>query len=569
MRSLLICLLLPVCLIPSPACCFLGTIQEICPDTYLSEDADEYLVITPCAGVSRYTLTDGEGEISFSGPFNPDSSVTIAREASAYYAVHGRYPDYEIYNTLPEVPDVSLIKRFQLANTGDDLTLYADGKVTDQVFWPQDFVCRRGQVHYRDSSGEWDPRVLLIGQSRLSPKKVSGVSGTVFVSPDCGRDMLLGVILDAEEEILVNVYESTDTGIADALCSARSRGVMVSVLIEGGPVGGIPEEEKVVISRLQSCNIPVTQMGTVADSHAPYRYDHAKYIVADNRTVLVTSENFTNHSLPPAGTTGNRGWGIVMHDSRIAAYYRDLFFLDRNGPGVSEIPDTTYRDREEAVALLSARKYTPRFAPLSFTNASVSVVVSPDTSSLVTRMIDDAETSVCIEQAYIRQMPDGSPNPYLLAAIDAARRGVVVQILLDSYWYNVSGESDNDEMVSLINALGKEENIPIHAKCIDLASTGLLKIHTKGVIVDKKRVLISSINWNENSPTFNRETGIIIDNPDVGAYYSFSFSTDWEGTGPVEYTETQDGPDPLKITLLILIICSLVFIGIIRRKRFR
>jgi len=542
-------------------------IQEVCPDTYLPEDADEYVIISGSPDVITYALTDGEGTISFPGPFPEKSRITVAREAASYYSVYEEYPDFEIINTVPGIPDVSATQSFRLANTGDELTLLTDGLVTDRISWPNDFCCRRGQIHFRDVNGEWDSRVLMIGQSRLNPVQADKVSGVAFLSPDCSREVLLTVIRDAKEELLVNVYEFTDLEIADSLCAAHARGVSVSVLIEGGPVGGVSDEEKNVIFRLLSCGITVWQMGTVSESHAPYRYDHAKYIVADAHHVLVTSENFTRHSLPPAGIVGNRGWGLLLDDNTIAAYYRELFRQDSSGPGISSI-----LGEEHVPVPFCNQTYQPRFFPLSFTNATISIVVSPDTSSMVTDMINTAEESVFIEQAYIKKMPDGSLHPYLSAAIDAARRGVTVRVLLDSYWYNIEGAFDNDEMVSLLNTIKMDEDLLLEARCIDLASTNLLKVHTKGVVVDKHKVLVSSINWNENSPTFNRETGIIIDHPDVGAYYAFAFQSDWDGTGAggtVPGQGNKKDQDPVRLAALGIVILLLLVLLVVRKRRYR
>jgi len=41
-------------------------------------------------------------------------------------------------------------------------------------------------------------------------------------------------------------------------------------------------------------------------------------------------------------------------------------------------------------------------------------------------------------------------------------------VLLDSYWFNIEDEKDNDEMVSLINRIGISEHIPLEARCADL-----------------------------------------------------------------------------------------------------
>jgi phosphatidylserine/phosphatidylglycerophosphate/cardiolipin synthase-like enzyme len=43
------------------------------------------------------------------------------------------------------------------------------------------------------------------------------------------------------------------------------------------------------------------------------------------------------------------------------------------------------------------------------------------------------------------------------------------------------------------------------------------------MIVDNKSVLISSINWNENSFTKNREIGVIIESYEVAKYYADVF----------------------------------------------
>jgi len=47
------------------------------------------------------------------------------------------------------------------------------------------------------------------------------------------------------------------------------------------------------------------------------------------------------------------------------------------------------------------------------------------------------------------------------------------------------------------------------------------------VIVDRSQVLISSINWNENSAINNREAGLIIENEDVAEFYTDIFFYDW------------------------------------------
>jgi phosphatidylserine/phosphatidylglycerophosphate/cardiolipin synthase-like enzyme len=211
---------------------------------------------------------------------------------------------------------------------------------------------------------------------------------------------------------------------------------------------------------------------------------------------------------------------------------------------------------------MSSGKYIAEFPPGYFSNASVLPIISPDTSSQIIEMINSAERSIEIEQAYIANETTYSLNPYLSAAINASRRGVHVRVLLDSYWYNIEDETDNDEMVALINHIGLYEHIPLEARCADLSTSGIEKIHNKGVIVDDQYVLVSSINWNSNSPNFNREAGVIIDHPGVARYFLDVFEDDWNSTAKLPADKT----DYLKIAVAGVVLVILILLYYHRQK---
>jgi phosphatidylserine/phosphatidylglycerophosphate/cardiolipin synthase-like enzyme len=206
-------------------------------------------------------------------------------------------------------------------------------------------------------------------------------------------------------------------------------------------------------------------------------------------------------------------------------------------------------------------KHTNEFPPGFFTGATVRPVISPDTSDQITSLINSAERSIEIEQAYITNETPVSLNPYLSAAINASRRGVHVRVLLDSYWFNIEDEKDNDEMVSLINRIGLSEHIPLEARCADLERIGVDKIHNKGVIVDNQYVLVSSINWNSVSPNFNREAGVIIDHPGVAGYFLEVFEDDWSISSKTPKIPT----DFLKLGVMVMVLVILLIIYFHRR----
>jgi PKD repeat protein len=122
-------------------------------------------------------------------------------------------------------------------------------------------------------------------------------------------------------------------------------------------------------------------------------------------------------------------------------------------------------------------------------------------------------------------------NLYLRAAIDAAeKRQVHVRILLSSlYAYPDDPELDNYDTYIYINDYASRHNITeyLEARLVDYYRLELSKIHNKGMIVDGNRTLISSINWNRNSVTQNREIGVIIESEEVACYFTQIFVWDW------------------------------------------
>jgi len=531
-------------------------IVEFCPDPYLYDDVDEFLVISGTGSLDGITISDGKGGFRFPPGTKINGLLTVARSGTAFEQSYGKYPDFEWLDYSQDVPNVINGAPLRMANSKDALMLYEDGILVQKVAWPDDVKPREGQIHYLEK-GVWDPRPLMIGQSRFTPAVFRNVSVTTFVSPDCSSEVFTYAVNRASDEVLVNVYEFSSPALGELLIEAKVRGVDVRVLVEGGPVGGISPEEKSLLWKMSERGIPVNAMVSRAKDPAPYRYDHAKYVVIDRQATLVTSENFKYSGFPLPGMSSNRGWGVYLEDPALADYFSTVYLLDSHGKSV-----TAYAGTPGNPEPLPEEKYTVEFGPGYFTGATVRPVIAPDTSNEITDLINSAERSIEIEQAYITNETPDSLNPYLSAAINASRRGVHVRVLLDSYWYNIEDEKDNDEMVALINRIGSSEHIPLEARCADLQMNQIKQIHNKGVIVDDSRVLVSSINWNSNSPNFNREAGVIIDHPGVARYFLEVFEDDWNPSikSPVMKT------DYLKFVMVAVVIAVLLIIYYRRRR---
>jgi cardiolipin synthase len=537
--------------------CSAVRIIEFCPDPYLPDDADEYLVLSGTGSLDGIAVSDGKEGFRFPSGTTINGTLTIARNAAAFETTHGRLPDYEWYDNSPRVPDVISGDKLRMANTRDRLMLYDNSVLVQAVSWPEDVKPREGQVHYLEA-GLWDRRPLFIGQSRFSPHTYENVTVTTFVSPDSSHEVFLQAIASANRTIHLNAYEFTSPALSGPLIDAHRRGVDVQILLEGGPVGGISTEEKGLIWTVNQSGIPVYHMATMGEQKAPYRFDHAKYIAVDGRAVLVTSENFKSSGFPVGGMRGNRGWGVYIEDTGLSAYFEDVFLSDFRG--INSVPIHGTPGSPESP---SAVPYAIEFSAQRFSGATVTPVISPDTSYLIQDLLNNAQETIDIEQAYITNESATTLNPYLGAAINASRRGVNVRVLLDSYWYNIEDTRDNDEMAALINGIAVAEGLPLEGRCADIESNNLEKIHNKGVIVDDKSVLVSSINWNTNSPNFNREAGVIIEHPAVARYFKDVFEDDWQ---PVRL-KTSQKLDYLKIAGLIAVILCLVIIYTWRQQR--
>lgn len=547
-RLLVLLFLLVLCI--SPASGFV--LAEFCPDGYAAGDGDEYLILEGSGSLSGWTVFDGEGSLTFPAGAVSSGRVVVARSAEAFFAIHGTLPDYEILESSA-VKNVLQTGRFQMANTGDDLSLLHLGEVIQTVSWPGELSSSNGRVHvYTD--GVWDDRIYKIGQSRFSPETFTADSVTLFVSPDSSYEAVSGVIREASETLLISMYEFTHAEIAREIADAAKRGVDVTLLLEGGPVGGISDEEKGVMDYLAGRGVSILTIESEGSIPARYRYLHAKYLVADGYSTIILSENFKPSGIPLPGTRGNRGWGAVIRDEETAEYFAEVFAADLGGidmypyvPGDEPLP-----------APWSDEKIVPHFAGMTLYDVSITPVISPDTSSLVFDLIRSAHRTVDLQQAYISPYQDGE-NIWMAAVLGAADRGASVRVMLDGMYYNTADDADNDELAAALNRYGGD----VSARLL-LPGAHLTKLHNKGMIVDGEHVLISSINWNFNSPNNNREAGVIIHSREAAGYYTAVFSADWNGEYEKDPVSAGLGFD---LRLLLAGGIVILLIGIVIRRR--
>jgi phosphatidylserine/phosphatidylglycerophosphate/cardiolipin synthase-like enzyme len=495
-------------------------IVGVYPDPVVHGDDGEFVVLAVPDGANRslYRLTDGESTVEV--PDTDPGRVTLAFRGTRPAELDGRDP-------------IAMGEGLRLANAGEVLRLRRNGTVVDELRYGD---TREG--HLLVSTGESDQWRALGATDRSI---ISGGPGSVraFVLPDAG-ELPVQELRRAEKRIRLAGYTLASEGVTDALIRAHRRNVSVSVLVDAEPVGGMSRRQVQRLNALARAGIEVRAIG---GPRARYRFHHAKYAVIDDRA-LVTTENWK-----PSGTGGhsNRGWGVLTNQSAIVEGLAETFAADTGWTDAR--PWRVVRADVEAVeAPVATGRFPERHAPTSVPVARTELVLAPETAEgRVRRLLGNATESIWIEQPSV----GGLRQPFVNASIAAARRGVTVRFLLGSAWYN---EEENRRIAERLRTIEDREDLDLAVRLANPRGR-FDSIHAKGVVVDGDRVLLGSLNWNNNSARHNREVALVLHGEAVGAYYQSVIRGDWEG-----------GATRLLIGIALAVLIAAVGAGLVARR---
>ncbi len=601
--------------IPGPAV----RIQEVYPDTYLVDDPDEYVALfnsgALAVDISGWTLSDDEGVgldsdgtvmVPKGSIVKPGGMFFIARDHQCFIQQNGHRPDLSMSNC--SISSMVLVCQgdMRLSNKGDSLVLRdTSGSVVDSVlygasdplpngggFYPLGCwsggpaplsgwgnVLHREQRTYGRPSSDTGTREDWMGlrprgpgQSRFGPFPESEVKSiSTGYCPDSGSDLLSSLIAGTGRSLDVNVYELTSEWVTTALVGAVARGVEVRITIEGSPVGGRTYGSDLRTNELLLAGAQVRYMVTDVSKglRDRYSFNHAKYMISDGRTVLISSDNFKDSSFPPpilnGDCSGTRGWVMLLESVPLSEQLAKVFEEDWNGPdmvdgrmvvGEMTVPEggsvPSANLRGEGLHIFRGSTVDE--------SAKATLMISPDHISLegnpLLQAIDRAEREVLVEalsmdidylvmganaskvRAYHGIAIQGAdwPNPYVTALLEAAKRGVDVKVLLDGSDFNGDSIPDNQYCAEkLLEAAGSMDlsgnfSVRLHpAERTDLERKIDL-VHNKGIIIDSKMVWTSSFNIGPTSALKNREVGVLVTSEKVSGLFRSVFMFDWGGT---------------------------------------
>ena len=149
----------------------------------------------------------------------------------------------------------------------------------------------------------------------------------------------------------------------------------------------------------------------------------------------------------------------------------------------------------------------------------ITPLLTPDPgvyTKAVKELIDDAAQTLYMQFQYIELPRETNATSQAFvdlveAVIARQRAGVDVRIIMSEF-----------EKVGYLEQLqGIGLNVVDDVKIQS-------NVHNKGIVVDGKRVLVSSQNWSTDGTLYNRDAGVIIDSEPAAKYFEQIFLHDWQ-----------------------------------------
>ena len=470
-------------------------LYEVSPYSYSGAKMDYVCIVNPSnykVNLSGYFLTDFEGYLKLKGTIAPHEKLYVAENKSSFLKFFGFLPTWE-YDEL------KFNGTFSLANAGDEVAIWKDNSVVDIVTYgnsnyhgygwhgssiniTQGHILRRIGTVDTNTSEDWT-NYHRIGQSDFS--EISEKSNIeIFTYPD-DYEELFRFVKNAKRELCMEFYTFSSEKFENEIEEKLKEGVQVKILLEGSPVGGISEGEKRAVENIYEHGGEIYFMENDNGRHNRYSFVHSKFIVRDNSSLLISTENPDEKSISPCG---NRGFGVIVRDEKVAEYALRVFHDD-----IKEVQDIVkyggwFHVGEEENMPIEVRDR--EFKPINLTSP-ISLVLAPDYSLQKFDEFVSSERRIDVEALYIKD--------YALNKIYPKSRRILVQYPQDGY--------------SMKEFNGEKELINI--------------LHGKALIGNSS-VFVGSINFCYYSLTKNRELSIIVHSQKAVNYFEKIMNVDWE-----------------------------------------
>lgn len=356
--------------------------------------------------------------------------------------------------------------------------------------------------------------------------------------PDTGWIVLRDFIATSRLGLTVAMYDFNADYIERALAeSAETHGFAITLTLDNG----LLDDERAIHERLRE-RLTVSYDAEIIFCNKNGRFPsayHEKVVVRDEESLWLSSGNWSRRSQPdidPIGdppsasgmfSKGNREWHIIVDDKPLAKVFARYIKHDLTkaredaalGAEAIVHPDVFVRLDDllaevETAALAAPVPVAPVRLPSTPRHVKVRPLLSPDNyAERIDKLIRSAEARLYLQYSYITW--NDQPG-------DQAFRDVLLHL------GELSWRADFDLRVIMDSRDAKEKTrILAQNGWNEAVVRGQGRVHNKGIIVDGKRVLVSSQNWSGDGFLRNRDAGLIVDDEEIAGYYETIFLDDW------------------------------------------
>ena len=363
------------------------------------------------------------------------------------------------------------------------------------------------------------------------------------VSPDAGWAQLKPFLGKTSKSLVVGMYDFGAPHILKAIETLKSKqGVKdVTLTIQPGQsVGSGTKEDdlkdaevvkaltKAFGKRFKMAWIKIGLVnGWVASSY------HIKVAVRDRNAFWLSSGNWQSSNQPDADplkkpwqrkwlSRYNREWhAVVEHPGMAADFEKYLLYDYQNNVGSPDealvLPDLMIPEEAfEPTALESAANFQ-YFEPFTADREfDVQPLLTPDNFlEHALELVESAE-----EELYIQNQTFNAPKEtqedldrLMNAVLRKQQAGVKTRII-----FRLFRKADARRNLEALQEYG-----------FDMADVRVQKnCHTKGVIADRKRVMLGSQNWSSQGVSLNRDASLLFYDEELAKYFAKIFEHDWE-----------------------------------------
>jgi len=370
---------------------------------------------------------------------------------------------------------------------------------------------------------------------------------------------IVDAILQAKSTVDVAVQELRLPKVAEALVNRQKAGVKVRLILENtysrswssftpGEVGKLNKREKEryqefrqfvdinkdnqlsseeinqrdALAILRNAKLPIVD--DIADGSAGSDLMHHKFVIVDNRIVIVTSANFTLSDIhgdySNNTSLGNANNLLNIDSPELAALFTKEFNI-MWGDGQAGKSNSKFglkkpmRLPEEIT--LGESKITVHFSPTSPTQPW-----SQSSNGLIGKTLNSAKNSVDMALFVF------SEQSLVNILENRHQQSVQIRALIEpQFAYRSYSEALDMMGIALSNKCKYELNNhpwqnPITTVGVPLLPKGDL-LHHKFAVIDGQIVITGSHNWSEAANNGNDETLLVIENPVVVAHYIREF----------------------------------------------